>query len=267
MLHFMASIGPAQRTHHGPHLVTRDTTDADAGGLHQEFPMPPTTPPARKASTSLDQRIEAVLDRTVDQLQEYRDRSLLDDAQTQLVDAHRRLVETEATVLYYRDQLHGLFSGDYPVDHQLFPRVERSVAILKQAVEERADRKAAVLALLEPIETAARAQLPAEGVELDLPDLAALLEISRGAKLRQHLLTQQVSVVTASTRIPHSRFQRLEDAGLVARDTGHPLHAGQPITVTEAGRRALASRRRTQPAATAPVARPGAWPAAPTTRR
>ncbi|MER5786412.1 hypothetical protein ABT104_32570, partial [Streptomyces mobaraensis] len=95
------------------------------------------------------------------------------------------------------------------------------------------------------------------------PDAAALLAIAQGAKLHEHLLTQRLSLVTASgTRIAYSQLQRLEAAGLVQRDTSHPVHAGQPVTLTDAGRAALSGSRRTnQPAAPAP--RAGAWPQTP----
>ncbi|MFI0742986.1 hypothetical protein ACH4PU_33685 [Streptomyces sp. NPDC021100] len=92
------------------------------------------------------------------------------------------------------------------------------------------------------------------------PDIAALLAIAQGAKLHEHLLTQRLSVVTASgTRLPHSQLQRLENAGLVQRDTSHPVHAGQPVTLTDAGRTALPGSRRTNPPA-APSRRAGTWP-------
>ena len=66
-----------------------------------------------------------------------------------------------------------------------------------------------------------------------------------------------MSVTAASgTRIPHAKLQRLEVAGLVVRDTGHPVHAGQPVALTDAGRAALFAARRT-PTTQAP--KPGAW--------
>lgn len=78
-----------------------------------------------------------------------------------------------------------------------------------------------------------------------------------------------MSVTAASgTRIPHARLQQLEDAGLVVRDTGHPVHAGQPVALTDAGRAALAAARRSATVQALKVpARPGASPSSPAQRR
>jgi DNA-binding MarR family transcriptional regulator len=76
--------------------------------------------------------------------------------------------------------------------------------------------------------------------------------------------------VTASsgTRIPYPQMQQLERAGLIVRDTSHPVHAGQPVSLTDAGRAALLDARRT-PTIHAPQspARPGASPSTPAKRR
>jgi hypothetical protein len=94
-------------------------------------------------------------------------------------------------------------------------------------------------------------------------EFAALMAIAQGAKLHEHLLTQRLSVVTASgTRVPYSAFQRLEKAGLLQRDESHPLHAGQPVIVTVAGRRTLTESRRTIQAASPRAPGAGSWPAA-----
>ncbi|MET9957471.1 hypothetical protein ABZ135_38790, partial [Streptomyces sp. NPDC006339] len=85
-----------------------------------------------------------------------------------------------------------------------------------------------------------------------------------------HLLTGRLSVTVASgTRIPYAEVRKLEDAGLVVRDTGHPLHAGQPVALTDAGRAALFAARRppTTTQVPKPPARPGAWPSTPVRRR
>jgi hypothetical protein len=125
-----------------------------------------------------------------------------------------------------------------------------------------------VLAALEPIEAAAATSMPvAEPLSTD--DQAALLAIAGGAKLYEHLLTGRMSVTAASgTRIPHAKLQRLEDADLVVRDTSHPVHADQPVALTDAGRTALLAARRT-PTTQAPKApaRPGTSPSAPAQRR
>ncbi|CAL2073668.1 protein of unknown function [Streptomyces murinus] len=125
-----------------------------------------------------------------------------------------------------------------------------------------------MIAALEPIK--ADAAVSAPGVmPLSTDDHAALLAIAGGAKLYEHLLTGRMSVITASgTRIPHAKLRRLEDEGLVVRDTGHPVHAGQPLSLTDAGRAALFASRRT-PTTRLPKApaRPGASPSSPAQRR
>ncbi|MFF7733552.1 hypothetical protein [Streptomyces sp. NPDC007984] len=125
-----------------------------------------------------------------------------------------------------------------------------------------------MLAALEPIEAAAAASTPDEG-RLSTDDRAALLAIAGGAKLHEHLLTGRLSVTASSgTRIPYPQMQQLERAGLTVRDTSHPVHVGQPVSLTDAGRAALLDARRT-PATHAPTspARPGAPPSTPAKRR
>lgn len=78
-----------------------------------------------------------------------------------------------------------------------------------------------------------------------------------------------MSVTAASgTRIPHAKLQRLEDAGLLVRNTDHPVHSGQPVALTDAGRAALFAARRT-PTTQAPKVpdRPGTSPSTPAQRR
>lgn len=143
-----------------------------------------------------------------------------------------------------------------------------SVDQLEEATDARDAAARKVLAALEPIEAAAAALAPG-AKPLSTDDQAALLAIVGGAKLYEHLLTGRMSVTAASgTRIPHAKLQRLEDAGLVVRDTGHPVHAGQPVSLTDAGRAALFAARRT-PTTQAPKvpARPGTSPSAPAQRR
>lgn len=100
-------------------------------------------------------------------------------------------------------------------------------------------------------------------------DQTALLAIASGAKLHEHLLTGRASVAASSgTRIPYPQMQKLERAGLVVRDTNHPVHAGQPVSLTDSGRAALLDARRT-PTTHEPKspARPGAFPSTPAKRR
>lgn len=126
-----------------------------------------------------------------------------------------------------------------------------------------------MIAALEPIESAVTVSA-ARQRSLPADDQAALLGIAGGAKLYEHLLTGRMAVTTASgSRIPYARLLKLEEAGLVSRDTDHPVHAGQPITLTDAGRAELLAPRR-PPAADhgpTPPARPGAWPSTRSHRR
>ena len=110
---------------------------------------------------------------------------------------------------------------------------------------------------------------PSKPQQLSTDDQAALLAIAGGAKLYEHLLTVRMSVTAASgTRIPPTKLWRLEDAGLVVRDTGHPVHAGQPVALTDAGRAALFAARRALTMQTPRVpARPGTSPSTPAQRR
>ncbi|MFI1358182.1 hypothetical protein ACH4TV_32060 [Streptomyces sp. NPDC020898] len=231
------------------------------------MPATPAPAPAKKALTGLDHRIELAVGHSIDQLWQHRDRDLLDEPRSRLVDAHRTLVQAEHGVTFYRVQLQRLASGEFAVDQALFSRINRTVATLEEAAATRDEREQQVVAALEPIEAAVRSSGTGPAAELPAPDHAALLAIAQGAKLREHLLTQRLSVVTASgTRLAYSQFQRLEAAGLVVRDDAHPLHAGQPVTLTDDGRALLASPRLPRPPAASPERRPGAWPA-PSARR
>ncbi|MFJ1551741.1 hypothetical protein [Streptomyces sp. NPDC088246] len=233
--------------------------------------MPPDPAPAavRRAVSSLDDRIEAVTGHDIDTLGAHRDRGVLDEPLAGLVDQHRELARAETGVTFYRVLLHRLSSGEFPVDGALFGRIDRTVDQLEQAADVRDGAAQRVIAALEPIEAAAGTAPVDRGDPLSTADRAALLAIAGGAKLYEHLLTNRMSVTTASgTRIAHAELQRLEGAGLVSRDTGHPVHAGQPVALTDAGRAALAAARRlTTPQAPTTAARPGAWPSAPAPRR
>ncbi|MFF3501157.1 hypothetical protein [Streptomyces sp. NPDC003247] len=229
-------------------------------------PAPAT---ARRAVSSLDHRIEAVTGHDVDTLWAYRDCGLLDEAHAALVDRHRELAEAERGVTFYRTLLHRLSSGEFPVDGALLLRIDRTVDQLEQAADARDAVEQRVLAALEPVEDAARTAPGGEAETLSTPDQAALFAIAGGAKLHEHLLTGRLSVTTASgARVPHADLQRLQAAGLVELDTSHPVHAGQPVTLTDVGRAALAAHRRPQQAPVSkPVPVPGAWPTTRTARR
>ncbi|MER7851396.1 hypothetical protein ABTZ98_02405 [Streptomyces bacillaris] len=229
------------------------------------MPPEPAPTPARRAVSPLDHRIEAAIGHDVDTLWTYRDRGVLDEPHAHLVDLHRELARAQTGVVFYLKLLNRLSSGEFEVDAALLTRIARTVDQLEQATDARAAAARAVIAALEPIEAAAT--YGARTLSTD--DQAALLAIAGGAKLHEHLLNGRMSVTAASgTRIPYARLQRLEGAGLVVRDTGHPVHAGQPVALTDAGRAALFAARRApttqRPRTTAPA---GTWPFTPAPRR
>ncbi|MEU5833043.1 hypothetical protein ABZ820_05035 [Streptomyces diacarni] len=231
--------------------------------------MPSDPAPAvNRRAPSLDHRIESVTGHDLDTVGAHRDRGVLDEPQAQLVDRHRELVQAEAGVTFYRTRLHRLSNGAYALDDALVQRIKRTVGHLAEAARVRDAAAQQVRAALEPLEAAA-GTTPATGQEpVSAADRAALCAIAGGAKLYEHLLTGRMSVTAASgTRVPHTQLQRLEGAGLVRLDTSHPLHAGQPVTLTAAGRAALADTRRPDPPPVPKTAaRPGAWPSTPVHR-
>ncbi|AWL37179.1 MULTISPECIES: hypothetical protein [unclassified Streptomyces] len=229
-------------------------------------PHPPPTP-VRRAVTQLDHRIEAVTGHDIDTLWAYRERGVLDEPHAQLVDRHRTLAGAQIGVTFYLKLLNRLTSGEFPVDGALFVRINRTVDQLEETADARDAAAEKVFAALEPIEAAAPST-PDKG-PLSTDDQTALLAIAGGAKLHEHLLTGRASVAASSgTRIPYPQMQQLERAGLVVRDTNHPVHAGQPVSLTDTGRAALLDARR-PPTTHAPKspARPGAFPSTPAKRR
>lgn len=228
--------------------------------------MPPTPAPTptRRSVSPLDHRLEAVTGHDIETLWAYRDRGILDEPHAHLVDRHRELAKTQTGVTFYLRLLNRLSSGEFDVDDALFTRIERTVDQLEDATDARDAAARRVLAALEPIEAAAATSAP-DAKPLSTDDQAALLAIAGGAALYEHLLTGRMSVTAASgTRIPHAKLQRLEDAGLVVRDTDHPAHAGQPVALTDAGRAALFAARRTTTTQVPIVpARPGTSPSTP----
>ncbi|MFE2063029.1 hypothetical protein ACFXDH_11565 [Streptomyces sp. NPDC059467] len=232
------------------------------------MPPEPAPTPTRRAVSPLDHRLEAATGHDIDTLWAYRDRGVLDEQHALLVDRHRELAKTQTGVIFYLRLLNRLSSGEFDFDGALFTRIDRTVDQLAEAADARDAAARAVLAALEPIEAAAASTAP-DAQQLSTDDQAALLAIAGGAKLYEHLLTGRMSVTAASgTRISHAKLRRLEDAGLVARDTGHPVHAGQPVALTDAGRAALFAARRTPTTQASKVpARPGTSPSTPAQRR
>ncbi|MFD8847634.1 hypothetical protein [Streptomyces sp. NPDC059604] len=229
------------------------------------MPSDPSPAAARRAVTALDHRVEAVTGHTADTLWAHRDRGILDEPHARLADLHRELARAETGVIFQRTLLHRLSSGEFPVDDALFKRINRTVGQLEEAAEARDVAAHQVLAALAEIESATPAGGKAEPISA--ADQAALLAIAGGAKLQQHLLTGRMTLTTASgTRLPPTDLQRLEATGLVTRDTSHPVHAGQPVALTDTGRAALAAHRPPTVPVPKTTARPGAWPTTPARR-
>ncbi|WP_327255407.1 hypothetical protein [Streptomyces sp. NBC_01244] len=207
--------------------------------------MPPATRlGVRKALTGLDGRIEAATGTTVDALWDHHDRGLLDEPVARLVRAHRALAKAHTDLAFHRTLLQRLASGEFELDAALLARVDRVVGQIKGAVAVRDTLHAEAVTALEPVERNVPTARPDGLPDVNAPDYAALLAIARGAKLHQHLLTGRLSVATESgTRITQYVLERLEQADLVVRDTSHPIHAGQPVLLTETGRAVLAGAR------------------------
>ncbi|MFF1297183.1 MULTISPECIES: hypothetical protein [unclassified Streptomyces] len=215
---------------------------------------PPAPSPNRHPRTVLDHRIETAAGCSIETLWRHREAGLLDAPQAALADAHRDLVRAERDVTFHRARLARLASGEFPVDQALLARIERTVDQLAHAIDERDTEQAKAAAALEPIESAAPPQAPQQ---VPTKDFAALLAIARGAKLHENLITHRLAVVTPSrTRISYAQLQRLQASGLVDRDTSQPVHAGQPVTLTDAGRAVLAAPRPAGPPGTTPSPRP-----------
>ncbi|MFE1836465.1 hypothetical protein [Streptomyces sviceus] len=225
-----------------------------------------TSPPFDgQMPTVLDQRIETAVGYGVEELRQHRDGGLLDASHAALANAHRELVAAERDVTFYRARLARLASSELPVDQALFTRIHRTLDQLTKAVGVRDAKHVATAALLEPIEATAPRQTPRQ---IATKDVAALLAIAQGAKLHEHLVTHRLAVATPTrTRISYAQLQRLEAMGLVERDTAHPVQAGQPVTLTDAGRAALTVPRSAGPPKTTPVLLPTAFPAVSRTRR
>ncbi|MGW2721099.1 hypothetical protein [Streptomyces sp. NPDC001492] len=225
-----------------------------------------TSPPFDgQIPTVLDQRIETAVGYGVDQLRRHRAGGLLDASHAALADAHRELVAAERDVTFHRMRLARLASSELPVNQALFTRIHRTLDQLAQAAGVRDAKHTAAAAALEPIEAAAPRQVPRQ---IATKDVAALLAIAQGAKLHEHLVTHRLAVATGTrTRISYAQLQRLEAMGLVERDRAHPVQAGQPVALTDAGRAALTVPRRAGPPGTTPVPLPPALTAVSRTRR
>lgn len=222
-------------------------------------------PPDQPTHTALDQRIETATGHSVEELRRHHDDGLLDAPHTALADAHRELVAAERDVAFYRLRLARLATSELPVDQTLFARIDRTLEQLAKAAAVRDTKQATAVAALEPIEAAAPRQAPRQ---VATKDVAALLAIAQGAKLHEHLVTHRLAVATPSrTRISYAQLQRLEASGLVERDTAHPVQAGQPVTLTDAGRAVLTAPRRAGPPGAIPAALPPAFSAVSRTRR
>lgn len=214
------------------------------------------------APTALDGQIE----QTVGDLAAFHHdhkAGLLTPERAALAAAHRDLGLAETAVAYHLNVLMKLSSGTHPsVDAALLDRMRRALTNLAHAAAERDESQHRAAGALDMVRAASPVAVPAH-TELTPHDLAALLSLASGGTVREHLHTHRLSVRTTHGRlVDFAAFQRLENHGLVVRDTSRSLIAGQPVTLTDAGRSALLGSRR--PAASqppAPARAVGAWPA------
>jgi hypothetical protein len=191
----------------------------------------------------VDDRIHALTGYSGRQLQRHHADGLLSADLAALAEARQDLVRQETDVAYHLGRLHQLTDGRTPSDAALLERLERAVHHLAEAVVQHNLSQAAASSILERLEKAAPPSSDVEVPDVSAPDVAQLLAVARGAKLHQNLVTQRLSVVTASgARLPFSTVQRLEKAGLIEIDRAHPLHAGQPVALSALGRHALTGR-------------------------
>ncbi|MFD9793323.1 hypothetical protein ACFWXK_20515 [Streptomyces sp. NPDC059070] len=214
------------------------------------------------APTALDGPIEQLLGPLID-LHHAHQTGLLDPERAALAAAHQNLAAAESALAYHRNVLIRLASGTLPVDTTLVDRIRRTVSDLADAATARDAQQARTATVLEQARETAAPRAP-DTSELTAHDHAALLALAAGATVREHLLTHRVSIRTTQGRtVDLPAFQRLEQHGLVARDTSRTLTVGQPAALTPTGRTALLASHRQAPTPTAPgPARPvGAWPA------
>uniref|UniRef100_A0AAU2AET0 MarR family transcriptional regulator n=1 Tax=Streptomyces sp. NBC_00093 TaxID=2975649 RepID=A0AAU2AET0_9ACTN len=204
---------------------------------------PPASSPDRHPRTVLDHRIETAAGCSIETLFRHRDDGLLDAPHSALADADRELVRAERDVTFHRTRLARLASGEFAVDQALFVRIERTVDQFAYAIDERDAQLVKTAAALEPIEAAAAPRAPRQVPTKDVAPLLAVVTPSR-------------------TRISYAHLHHLEASGLVDRDTSRPLRAGQPVTLTDAGRAVLTAPRPSDPPGTTPPSRPAASAAA-----
>ncbi|MFC0844717.1 hypothetical protein ACFH04_13515 [Streptomyces noboritoensis] len=227
-----------------------------------------TTSTGALARTALDGPIEQLLGPLLDLHHDHKT-GLLDPERAALAAAHRDLATAESALTYHRNVLMRLASGTLPVDTALLDRIRRTVNDLTHATSLRDTQQARTTTALERVQATAAPRVPA-ATELSAHDYAALLALAAGGTVREHLLTHRVSVRTTQGRtVDLPAFQRLEQHGLVARDTSRDLTVGQPVILTGTGRTALlgSNRKAPTPAAAAPARPAGAWPtAAPASR-
>lgn len=145
--------------------------------------------------------------RSPEELGRYRDDGLLDAAHSAVADAHRDLVRAERDVAFHRMRLARLASGEFPVDHALLARIERSVDQLAAAIDKRDVQQGKTAAALRPIEAAPPRQVPRQ---VPAKDIAALLAIAQGAKLHQNLVTHRLTVATRDQNVADQFWQHIE---------------------------------------------------------
>jgi hypothetical protein len=213
----------------------------------------------------LDHRLEAATGHDIDTLWAYRDRGVLDEQHAQLVDRHRKLARPQTGVIFHLRLLNRLSNGEFEVDGVLLTRIDRTVDQLKEA----ADRGTPLPGMCSPPWNPSKSQ---QRPSRSSSRLTTRRRAARHRRRRQALRTpaDRPDVRHSRLRHPHppTKLRRLEDVGLVAQDTGHPVHAGPPVAFTDAGRAALfaAHRAPTTQTPKVPVC-PGTSPSTPAQRR
>ncbi|MFV0131607.1 hypothetical protein ACLGI4_28580 [Streptomyces sp. HMX112] len=107
---------------------------------------------------------------------------------------------------------------------------------LEETTDARDRAALGVLAALEAIEAAARSAPAVRRTADHRCRSGGAADHRRRSQALRALLTSRLSVITASgTRIPYAQLQRPHSAGLVGIVTTHPVHAGQPVNLTDTG--------------------------------
>lgn len=116
------------------------------GLFHLEFPL--TIP-----LTRLDQRLESLFG-SLEALYARERAADADSATVELINAHRQLASAETSCTFYRVRLNSLTSGQWRVNDALLEELDRVLAFLEEAAEERDEFEAAFAQRVAALEAA-----------------------------------------------------------------------------------------------------------------